>query len=462
MATLVDIISNLRVESPLLHTNDEVTLNVSKPSNIDIQLPKIPQDFLELTGLELCDNTHVEKYFNDLLGDSMRVMVINGFNLSAGDCYYCDYCNTHIEGNWYYCNCCHRDMCKLCYDEPNMTDEESKDKGVQYRKYREKAITYCLAQNQFTERNDMFVCDGFCNSCDSFTNDMQMYTGDGYDLCISCSKKNPELIEENKLTIVNFSYQCDKVGFGSMLSWFPLLRGGKYDDNYLFINLNRDDKNYHKLCLSAMDDHGRTGYYMINEGLEDFLEELKVYHNVVVSYIQKLGYTYQKEELANENEESKQAQPEEESEEESEESKQEQPEEDNEEKSNEEESEESKQEQQEEEDNEEEDNEEEDNEEEDNEEEDNEEEDNEEEYNEEEYNEEESELIFNSDVCVKYSDIKKAYQPRETPVIKRLLQDEINIDEDDLDINENNNTASCNVSIIGIAMYVRHMPRYYG
>ena len=54
------------------------------------------------------------------------------------DIYICDYCNTNIKKNWYYCFHCHKDMCNLCYSEIN--EEIAIKNGARFFKKREKKI----------------------------------------------------------------------------------------------------------------------------------------------------------------------------------------------------------------------------------------------------------------------------------------------------------------------------------
>lgn len=91
-----------------------------------------------------------------------------------------------------------------------------------------------------------------------------------FDLCETCYN-NDELINNYK----------PKHKFGSLLDWEIIARDDKWIDEYLsaeiLCNINKDSEHYQQFAIHCYDDHGREGFYVVQQSNEEFLKDLTEY-----------------------------------------------------------------------------------------------------------------------------------------------------------------------------------------
>ena len=290
------IINQLDVKNRILYNSDEgYHIFVDKPTNLG-EYPKIDMSLVDTKYFDVYDNDSITQYLNEILKNEDRIQIINGIKLPCnflGNSYYCDYCNTEIKGDYFYCYHCHKDMCNLCYLEVN--EEVALKNGAKNYHKRENKLNTCRNQNmlekrQIIKRRGPLVKSSYFHTCDLCNNDCitDFYYDDdnNFDICNECYtndynnakeqvNQRSALLKTKNMCLVKkddkISYVFEQCNFGSMLYWFPIL----YEKElgcFVLINLNKDDKNYRKICLVSCDDHGRLGYYIVNKILEDINE----------------------------------------------------------------------------------------------------------------------------------------------------------------------------------------------
>jgi len=177
-------------------------------------------------------------------------------------------------------------MCNLCYLEVN--EEVALKNGAKNFHKRENKLNTCRNQNmlekrQIIKRRGPLVKSSYFHTCDLCNNDCitDFYNDDdnNFDICNECYtndynnakeqvNQRSALLKTKNMCLVKkddkISYVFEQCNFGSMLYWFPIL----YEKElgcFVLINLNKDDKNYRKICLVSCDDHGRLGYYIVKQ-----------------------------------------------------------------------------------------------------------------------------------------------------------------------------------------------------
>lgn len=284
----MDIINKINITNNI-YINDS-SLFVDKPVVVK-PMPSIDPSMINYKYLKIETPDTILEYFNDILNNHMRIQVINGIyvydNIST---YYCDYCNTEINDNWFYCVHCNKDMCKLCYEETS--EEIALKNGAQNYKKREKKLNECHSYKQIKPRNMYNIitpiyirtcdlCNQRINVCDNFYSIKDEY--DTYDICYGCYQNNDDaksIIETKSMSLIDVNdksnYYFNHTEFGSMLYWFPIV--SDIDGCNVLMNLNPDHVNCGKICLMSSDDHGRCGYYIIRDetyDLQRVLQRLK-------------------------------------------------------------------------------------------------------------------------------------------------------------------------------------------
>jgi hypothetical protein len=207
----------------------------------------------------------------------MRINHINGVDISffSFGSLYCDYCNVSIKDKeYYYCWDCVKDMCILCFEE---TDEEKAiANGAKNFKKRQDSLKEC--RQHLLKKRDYPVTT-FCDVCNDVIIDNQLYSLDivNSDLCLKCEKtdKGQEIIKDKSLKLVKNKIPMDSCEFGSMLDWIPVIKNK--DQDMILLNMNPDSKYYEKVCLMAIDNHGRQGYSIVtNDNFEKICEYIEI------------------------------------------------------------------------------------------------------------------------------------------------------------------------------------------
>lgn len=298
-------------ESEDIFYNRDYIVFLHKPTTLD-NLPNIDESFIHKKYLTICNPEYINTYFNHIINDNIRLQIFNGINMN--ECSYrCDYCNTSINDDWYYCFHCYKDMCKLCYQE---VDEETAIKhGATNYKTRENALHECRTCNIIQPR-PIYDIDNLGNkSCDLCHTSIELLhprysireTNNSLDICTECythkedarnmveTKEMKLFTKENKKGFL-FTY----TDFNSLCYWIPII--SDEHDCHVFMNLNPDDNHYGKVCLQSCDDHGRYGYFIIQDEsitLDVLLTRLKeitdkgVYEYEEVEIVEKGVYEFE-------------------------------------------------------------------------------------------------------------------------------------------------------------------------
>lgn len=288
----MDIIDKLNIDENYIVTEDNITLCIDKPLVLD-KLPYIDPLLINNKYLTIENSEIIFAYFKDLLdteNSSTSVNIINGIYLDR-DCdrYNCNYCKIRINCNWFYCYHCNKNMCKLCYEETS--EEIALKNGSKKYKEREELLNKCRSFNKIQPINmynaTKTKCNKYCDICREKIVTSNLYsikeTYDTYDICLNCYKNNSDvrnIVETKSMKLIDINDKCNyyfgHTNFGSMLYWFPIIRD--IEGCSVFINLNPNDINYRKICLQGLDNHGRSGYFIIRDDkydLQKVLQRLK-------------------------------------------------------------------------------------------------------------------------------------------------------------------------------------------
>jgi hypothetical protein len=230
--------------------------------------------------LKIFSLNDIKSYFVELIDidNDLRITVTNDINLSLNYntiSYSCDYCKDIIIKNWFYCFHCHKDMCNLCYSEVN--EEIAIKNGAHYYKEREKQLNLCRSNNLLIPRDIYMSIKKYCDICkknlkyNQYIYNKYIDYQTPYDICEDCHS-NKEFVKEiikndAELKLYNYKYIFDYSNLNSLLYWIPIIKDT--NNNMILINLNPEDINYKKICLVSCDNHGRSGYYLLNK-LDDF------------------------------------------------------------------------------------------------------------------------------------------------------------------------------------------------
>lgn len=267
-------------------SNENGMINIKKPGKYNDY--EIIVDH-SIEGHEIMDMKKIREYFESI--NRTRISVICGLR-TEGDpygVYYCDYCNTSLFDNfnerseyYKYCNECHMDMCQLCSEE----SDESGKLTENWEKRKDKIIM-CRENHDMERRERYAMAGGFsCDICSETIKDDKRYSNyrkvdDCKDVCLKCyeTEEGKNMVKEDDMELIkNCIAAMDSTEFGSMLDWIPIIKD-KYDDgcNYVYINLNPGSKMYKRMVLSACDDHGREGFYVMRNKwkLEEVIEKIR-------------------------------------------------------------------------------------------------------------------------------------------------------------------------------------------
>ena len=282
---VLEIVQNLIFESEIVTNKDyETTCFCIKPTRLD-DLPIIDASKINNEYLKVVDKEDIISYFNYFIDteEPLRIDNIDCIPLNNEvNGYYCDYCNTRITDNWFFCYHCYKDMCKRCYEETAVKNE---------------TINYCKSTNKVIPRNlhNLPVMSKYCDVCSERIKTDIYYTDkldsgteyiDTYDICNTCYENNKNdavniITEQNMIKIDKTDkkfYAFNYCNMNSMLYWIPVISSAHEPKCYVLINLNPDDVNYKKICLSSADNHCRQGYFIVrddNYTLDKIVDELK-------------------------------------------------------------------------------------------------------------------------------------------------------------------------------------------
>lgn len=224
-------------------------INVTHGSSLNID------ESLLMTSIDnIKNNEHLKRlthedirnYFVKLLEDELCVDSINGLDLeNISSQYNCDYCNTLIDKNYYYCYHCHKDMCDTCFTLEN--EQCIKNFGIDRCKE---------AHLQKIKPRKIRVSDyHYCDVCHKLII-MPYYTkpvqNNYYDVCDDCYTESPD----QSLSYKSVYIPCDDCRFGSMIDWVPILT----DTEYSLLLVNKNTSEY---CIGIYIN-GKIEYYIVD------------------------------------------------------------------------------------------------------------------------------------------------------------------------------------------------------
>lgn len=255
-------------EKEYIHGDDDVIIYAKIPTNTkdtNAVLKSLEEYKLEESFLRIIDEQEGENLLK------CRITNVNGALCNSWDYYRCDYCNSYGEDTAWYCLDCHKDMCKLCYSETS--EEIALANGAKNYHERKDALEKCRS-HRLVEKKKYNARR--CNSCDDEVIN-KYYTNTEKVVCFKCSLKDNTLIKD--LTFVDQDMST-WLYFGSMMDWIPIIKDYGFDEvedgeNMILYNINKDSPYYEKYCLAAMDDHGRTGFFITNLNLQEIMDKIK-------------------------------------------------------------------------------------------------------------------------------------------------------------------------------------------
>ncbi len=268
-----------RIKNNVFETEEEVALDVTIPTRYDTTLPQIA----DIPGHRAQSVENVTEYFDDLLHDNLRLKVINNDvgGTNGFMRFTCDFCHVSTARAMRHCNVCMLDICELCYEEK--TEAIAKKNGATKWFERKDALLRCFEhdkQGKF-RWNIIDVNDVRCDGCGVDSDDKPgAWHSDrvqDLDLCDACWQQDSTAEIKQKGTLWRereLSLATSTNGFGSVLDWIPVLRDTETDAG-VFYNMNTDAAHYHHVALSAVDDHGREGYFIYPGTLDEVCAKLK-------------------------------------------------------------------------------------------------------------------------------------------------------------------------------------------
>lgn len=271
MQNLLEYVKTLYPEKDYVKTDEDSVMNVKIPLRYS-ELPNI-----ECKGHKQVSMNEIKEHFGELLDTRLRI--VNGYNLDVW-CFglYCDYCRvSKIEGKYYYCKDCCKDMCVLCFGETS--EEVALKNGAKNYTDRKDVLETCRKHNLVERETTLiFNCDECKESIDEsrYSNIKEVGALECEDICMKCkdTEEGKKLITEKNLIKTEAIRIIDMTDFGSYFDWVPVLRDEEEYDTVL-MNLNSDSPYHNQLCLMSVDDHGRCGFYTINESLEEIVPILE-------------------------------------------------------------------------------------------------------------------------------------------------------------------------------------------
>lgn len=256
--------------SDILLLNEEC-YDVTKPIHYS-PLPCITKSLPD--NYKIYTDQDVDYYFESIMNGEYRLKHFNGFpshwlnGLSN-----CSYCGMSIDFSTYsYCRECCNNMCNNCFNKLSLQNTEEKNK-----------LNGCRTHTLIPRSLGDILCKYPCEVCKQYIEASEsrfVDTKKNYNICLNCSKtdEGKELIIQKNITFHTVMDSLKQRDFGSLLDWKPVIADD--EENKILVNLNPESEYYGKICLSAMDDHGRCGYYTIwtNETLDQIIDELIVIH----------------------------------------------------------------------------------------------------------------------------------------------------------------------------------------
>lgn len=260
--------------------------DVTKPHYYEA-MPELKPEIIESlpSSYTVCKEKNVNDYFEQILNKNYRLCIFNGFSSDWFFLTNCGFCESIGFSDYKYCHNCCRDMCYKCYDERYKDNEyvsdDQNDKMIttSCRNKSSKCEKSTLVDRSLYKIPYTFTCVK-CNN--NIACSESRYTDKNINVCLGCFETNDGKLfcEDNNLKLQTIANSLKMREFGSLLDWKPLIID--CEENKLLVNLNPESNYYNKFCLSAMDDHGRCGYFIIwsNETLDQLVDELLEFYRI--------------------------------------------------------------------------------------------------------------------------------------------------------------------------------------
>jgi len=277
-------------EDAFAEIEEDTFVVITKPKNI--AEPSIaPQNLTSVHTLVTDDM--VAEYFADLSEE--RIQNVEGMcalRYGLG----CDYCKTSVRTNeYYYCTDCHKDMCLLCKSE--VSEEIAVANGAKNYASRKEALNLCQQQHALVDRQLALASDKNCDVCSENCKEgcryVELPENHTFDICERCWVTSQTEIDAHggkdsfKKCFVSF---MQNTRFGSLFDWKPIITDE--NNNYVFVNINRDSLLCGKFAARMIDDHGRCGYYVLDKiaSIDELVKKLNDYANDK-EWIESTGWT---------------------------------------------------------------------------------------------------------------------------------------------------------------------------
>jgi len=225
--------------------------------------------------------------------------------------YHCDYCGGPIfpspydeKGDFYYCDCCVKDMCPLCWSE--RSEAEAVKNGASRYKEREEALQKCFTQHpkHLLKRRvpTQFECDGcyaeismphywysgewgkdeelidLCEKCWNLSSTVELDENDAKRACIGSAKRAAQLRAKHQIV----AHETPRLTaerlrnlypfFPSTADWVPFAEDG--EDNYLISNCNPQSPQF-GLVGFLLSDESSFLFQYVTDDLRSLLQKVR-------------------------------------------------------------------------------------------------------------------------------------------------------------------------------------------
>lgn len=250
--------------------DDNTLLYMPKSVAIDVEY------FTELTTGELNSLNNITIPTEALPRIDGRVVSINGLRL-YDEYYYCDYCRSFPLdlrsspldlSSSYYCYDCNKDMCNLCFSETSA--EIAEQNGAMNYHLRENDLMECRNHDLRRSIDRRRSCCDICEKEIPLMYPEHYYLeGEDYDICGACYIIGNNVRNKDDLIKID-----GDIKFGSLYDWIEIFSDS--DGNAVLCNLNPNSNYYKKSAFLAVDNHGRSGYYISdNMDISRLIDEYK-------------------------------------------------------------------------------------------------------------------------------------------------------------------------------------------
>lgn len=294
---------------PVTGNDDIVPLQI--PNTYELPKPEMLELVLRNAGLEgifLQPNFESWQYVctcPDEIYELKVQGVLVGAPLAQYTCDYCRPCSLFSNGvtNYYYCDVCMKDMCRLCFAERSADDAVKT--GAQHYESRRPALQKCFTEHPQHLKKRCYPIQFACDGCLSTLVDPHFwYSGewpketDVHDLCKKCwdlaatmdDSAVPELplktsnkaeraaqvrkhfqVTEHEVPRVSKDQLANMYSFfPSIADWVPILEDE--DNDFVIMNCNPESSLFRRVGFLIVDEGSYTFQYVVGT-LETLMAE---------------------------------------------------------------------------------------------------------------------------------------------------------------------------------------------